>query len=146
VLHELSGLLQSPVFVDMLFQVRPEDPTLAYGQSCARAGFHIMESPTDHPVENLTGLGATGVGLVVTWAAGAPLQGSPFLPTLSVGFGSSKHNNLDLFLGGQTPPEASSRALLKRMEEVMRGNRVPCELERGNVDFQITRSRTGFSL
>jgi altronate dehydratase len=146
VLHELSGLLQSPVFVDMLFQVRPEDPTLAYGQSCARAGFHIMESPTDHPVENLTGLGATGVGLVVTWAAGAPLQGSPFLPTLSVGIGSSKHNNLDLFLGGQTPPEASSRALLKRMEEVMRGNRVPCELERGNVDFQITRSRTGFSL
>jgi altronate dehydratase len=147
VLHELSGLLRSPAFVDMLFQVRPEDPTLAYGQSCARAGFHIMESPTDHPVENLTGLGATGVGLVVTWTAGTPLQGSPFLPTLSVGIGSSRHNDFDLVLDDRPAgPEAPSRALLKRMEEVMRGDRVPREWEHGNVDFQITRSRTGFSL
>ena len=43
-------------------------PTLAYGQRIEKAGFHIMETPTDQPTETLTGLGATGVDLALCYS------------------------------------------------------------------------------
>src|SRR5690606_27622576 len=53
---------------------QPAVPTLAYGAPMRELGFHIMETPTEHWVETLTGLGATGVDLIVAYVGEHPLQ------------------------------------------------------------------------
>lgn len=40
-------------------------PTLTYAQIPMKNGFHIMETPTNNWSECLTGLGATGVELMI---------------------------------------------------------------------------------
>ena len=59
-------------------------PTLAYGQRVEKAGFHIMETPTDQQTETLTGLGATGVDLALAHIVGAPLQSHVMVPLVQV--------------------------------------------------------------
>ena len=54
------------------------------GSGLRRAGFHIMETPTDQPTETLTGLGATGVDLALAHIVGAPLQSHVMVPLIQV--------------------------------------------------------------
>ena len=61
-----------------------DTPTLAYGQRVEKAGFHIMETPTDQQTETLTGLGATGVDLALAHIVGAPLQSHVMVPLVQV--------------------------------------------------------------
>ena len=58
--------------------------SLAFGRPADEVGFHIMESPTDNPVETFTGLGATGVELMLCHVGRNPLQGHPMLPLVQV--------------------------------------------------------------
>ena len=51
--------------------------SLAFGRPAARAGFHIMETPTANPVETFAGLGATGVDLMLCHVGRHPLPGHP---------------------------------------------------------------------
>ena len=55
---------------------------LSYGQFITESGFHIMETPTDHVVETLTGLGATGVDLMFAHVVGHPLQAHRMIPLI----------------------------------------------------------------
>ena len=54
--------------------------TLAYGQPVALAGLHLVQTDTDHWVENVTGLAACGAHLVVGAVGDGPQQGHPLVP------------------------------------------------------------------
>src|SRR6185295_7815888 len=65
VVAENSSLLDSRAFVAALGWSERAAPSLAYGEARRLAGLHVMATPTDHAVETLTGLGGTGVQLIL---------------------------------------------------------------------------------
>ena len=62
----------------------PRGVTLAYGQPVALAGLHLVQTDTDHWVENVTGLAACGAHLVVGAVGDGPQQGHPLIAVLQV--------------------------------------------------------------
>ena len=60
-----GGLLQAAEFVSPVLDGVAAAPNLAYGQRPETTGFYIMETPSDHWVETLTGLVATGIEMVL---------------------------------------------------------------------------------
>src|SRR5205085_5434494 len=51
VVPQSATLVQSAEYLEGTLGERPPEPTLAYGQAAANAGFHIKETPTSHWVE-----------------------------------------------------------------------------------------------
>ncbi len=151
VVPENAALLQSRAFRQAVL-LAPDEcyATLSYGQPAQEPGFHVMESPTDHAVETLTGLGATGVEVMLAHITGNPVQGHPMIPLLQASadartlkrFGS----DLDVALDPGAPAEANARALLERVAEVASRRYVPKLFGAGNTDFQLTRGLLGLSL
>lgn len=149
-----STLLTAPEFLRKLLPAEgPPEPTLGYGQPGEHPGFHIMETPTDHQVETLTGLGATGVEWFLACVTGRPLQAHPMLPLIQVSAGegasagSDWADDFDLLFGpvAEDPAEltASMMALIGR---VAAKQYTPKLFGCGCVDFQMTRGRLGVSL
>lgn len=123
-------------------------PTLAYGQRLATNGFHIMETPSSHWVETLTGLGATGVELLLAYIGQHPMQSHPMLPMLQISAEETViqryGQDLDLILAGD--PARWADQILERVMEVIAHDYVPKLDQQGNIDFQITRGLLGISL
>ena len=122
------------------------DSTLAYAQQAAEHGLHLMDCPTTHWVETLSGLGATGPDLILVLIAGHPVQGHPFIPTVEFGFGPNASPDLDFHLEPGLPVSLQVSRILSAVEEVLSGHRQVRALQTGNIDFQITRGPTGISL
>ena len=63
-----------------------------------------METPTEHWVETVTGLAATGVEIIIALVGDRPMQAHPFVPMLQVASEpaccSNYGNDLDLLLAG----------------------------------------------
>ncbi len=118
-------------------------PTLAYGQRVEKAGFHIMETPTDQPTETLTGLGATGVDLALAHIVGAPLQSHVMVPLVQVSTDTTTQTaygeDLDL-------TTADVDDLLALIVEVASRRYTPKLHGKGNTDFQLTRGLLGISM
>ena len=55
--------------------------SLAFGQPADEAGFHVMEAPTENPVETFTGLGATGAEIMLCHIGRTSLQAHPMIPS-----------------------------------------------------------------
>lgn len=151
VVPENATLLQSRAFRETVLMAPDECyATLAYGQPAREPGFHVMETPTEHAVETLTGLGATGVEIMLAHVAGPPLQAHPMIPLLQASadertlkrFG----RDLDVHLTAGAPPESIHAELLERIAEVASRRYVPKLLAAGNTDFQLTRGLLGLSL
>lgn len=119
-------------------------PTIAYGQSPALPGFHVMACPTSHWVETLTGLGGTGVDLVLVLAGEHGLQGHPLVPVVQVSEddGTDFTEDVDLVLGETDDNEKILRLVL----DVASRRRMPRAMERGLFDFQFTRGLLGVSM
>ena len=123
-------------------------PTLLFGEKAHRTGLQIMEAATDHGVELLTGLGATGAEILLAWVGQEPLPGHVMVPTLQVSDAGSiaggRSRDLDLVLEGpsQSWPERLSALVL----DLASGRYDPVLQDQGNVDFQITRGPLGVSL
>ncbi len=104
VLPQNTDLLSSATYLDTTLGNQPALPTLAYGAPMHSSGFHIMETPTAHWVEALTGLGATGVDVIVSYIGEHPLQTHPMIPMLQITDRVEVHNaygpDLDLWLEG----------------------------------------------
>ena len=117
--------------------------TLAYGQRVEKAGFHIMEAPTDQPTETLTGLGATGVDLALAHIVGAPLQSHVMVPLIQVSTDATTQTNYgpDLDLATVDVEE-----LLALIVEVASRQYTPKLHGKGNTDFQLTRGLLGISM
>ena len=118
-------------------------PTLAYGQRVEKAGFHIMETPTDQPTETLTGLGATGVDLALAHIVGAPLQSHVMVPLIQVSTDATTQAAYGADLDLAT---ADVDDLLALIVEVASRQYTPKLHSKGNTDFQLTRGLLGISM
>jgi altronate dehydratase len=143
-----SPLLSSEAYLQLTLGPHSLEPSLAYGQKAKTSGFHIMETPTDHWVETLTGLGATGVEIFLAYVGEQPMQGHPLVPLLQVSAESSVResysDDLDLPLEGN--PTQWSEIVLRRVLELASRRYTPKALLQGNNDFQLTRGLLGVSL
>lgn len=130
-------------------QVSVPSPSLAYGQAAAAPGFHIMDTPTRHWVEALTGLGATGVRVILGYAHAGLMQGHPLVPTLQIAPLETEHlrstsDDFDLVLDGDSGLWA--HAILRAVLAGAFGAETPRSLVHGNTDFQMTRGLLGVSV
>jgi altronate dehydratase len=116
-------------------------PTIGYGESPCTPGWHVMETPTKHFVEILTGLGATGVDVIVAFVGEQSRQGHPLVPMVQVGATSA---TADVDLSAEHGDFAAE--LLSLLRRVVSGDYVPKATELGNTDFQMTRGLLGVSL
>ncbi len=152
VVPENSPLLSARAFLDECIGEGPHLPTLAYGQSLADAaeasGLHVMETPTEHWAETLTGLGGVGVEAILAYAGIHPVEGHPLVPVLQVtAAGSLAHQfaeDMDAILDSE--PESWPQALASLLTETLGGQRQPKAMRAGNIEFQFTRGLLGVSL
>lgn len=154
VLPSTSPLLTDENYTGALLHTSNPQPSLAYGQFAAQHGLHIMDAPSQHWVETLSGLGATGVEIILTYVDALPVQTHPFIPLLqfatrrslpnrSEGENSASHD-ADLILQGDAQECAAQ--LEQGMLQMLAGKVAPRALGLETVDFQITRSLLGVSV
>ena len=117
--------------------------TLAYGQRVEKAGFHVMETPTEQPTETLTGLGATGVDMALAHIVGAPWQSHVMVPLIQVSTDVTTQANYGADLDLAT---ADVDELLALIVEVASRRYTPKLHGKGNTDFQLTRGLLGISM
>jgi len=148
VLPQNTGLLSNAAYLDNTLGDHPAMPTLAYGAPMHSSGFHVMETPTAHWVEALTGLGATGVDVIVTYIGEHPLQTHPMIPMLQITDNGEVYKafgpDLDLWLEGASSLWPTQ--ILSRIASVAEQSYSPQLYKLGNIDFQVTRGLLGVSL
>ncbi|MEZ4863776.1 MAG: UxaA family hydrolase [Caldilineaceae bacterium] len=148
VVAENTGLLSTPAYRDAVLQQATVLPSLGYGEHAQQAGFHIMEAPTEHWVETVTGLAATGVELILVHIGAHPLQTHPLTPVLQVAsdpaLQSQFAGDIDLALTGD--PATWCDALLDLFKRTIEHRYSPRLYQQGNIDFQFTRGLLGVSL
>ncbi|HZQ07339.1 MAG TPA: UxaA family hydrolase [Anaerolineae bacterium] len=147
VLPSTSALLEAVSFREYLLNGRAVNASLAYGQFAARRGFHIMDAPSTHWVETLSGLGATGVELIVAYINHLPQQVHPFVPVLQFAYrerwGNAPTDEFDLIVDGSA--DEIVRELEQAIQRVLAGE-VTQRADLKNSDFQITRAQFGVSV
>jgi altronate dehydratase len=148
VVPQNSEWLSAAAYRQRLFSDEQVKPSLAYGAQAEEAGFHIMETPTKHWVETVTGLAATGVELIIALVNRRPMQTHPFVPILQVAskpvMQEKYANDVDLILSGD--PALWTDHLLERCKQTIEHSYTPRLYQQGNVDFQLTRGYLGVSL
>lgn len=146
VVPDNAALLSHPSFTRNLADGAAE-PTLAYGEPVAVPGLHVMETQTTHWVEILTGLGASGVELIVAGVGSHPLPGHPMVPLLQIGtrdLPGPYHEDVDLILTGN--PEEWRDGALDLIRRTAARMHTPRAADLGNTDFQVTRGLLGVSV
>lgn len=153
VIPQNSPLLESKPFKGLFDFNGVPAPTLAYGEPFRLPGLHIMETPTDHLVETTTGLGATGVEVLLAHVAGAPLQSHPMIPMVQVHAMREQMDlrvgtaDFDLLLDLNSRSAADAvKAMLELVIQVASRQYTPKLFALGNTDFQMTRGWVGVSL
>ena len=148
VVPERARVLSSPAYLEAVLGEHPVENTLAYGQVAKKSGLHVMEAPTDHWVETATGLGATGVEVMLAHVAGYPLQAHRMIPLLQASSDPEtleKHaEDLDVVLDGGS--SVWTEQLLKTVAAVASREYTPRLFGAGNTDFQLTRGLLGVSV
>jgi hypothetical protein len=149
VLPENDGMLACQEFRSRLLQ-HPDSlvPSIAYGEAVKQPGLHVMRMPTTDASETVTGLGGSGVQLMLACVSGARVQGHPMIPMLHVAHdqqlqaSSDGASDFDVVLGSGD----EIGPLLERIAETMSGRYEPRLASSGNVRFQLTRGELGVSL
>jgi altronate dehydratase len=146
-----ATLLISTPYVQAVFGEQMVRETLAYGQNTVTPGLHIMETPTDHMVETLTGLGATGVDVLFAHVVGNPLQSHRMIPllqgTTDATTQSLYQEDLDLVPADlHWAPEQWATQVLEAILQVASRRYTPKLFSKGNTDFQFTRGLLGISM
>ncbi|MEM7131478.1 MAG: UxaA family hydrolase [Chloroflexota bacterium] len=116
-------------------------PSLTYGQVVDNPGFHLMEMPTPHWTEAVTGLGATGIDLILGFTD-KPRPGHPLVPVLLANDGHTS-GEWDLVLDDE--PSRWFQQLVEMVNQVVSGKQQPKALMQKNIDFQLTRGWLGIS-
>ena len=124
--------------------------SLAFGRPADEAGFHVMETPTENPVETLAGLGATGVDLMLCHIGRMPLQGHPMLPLVQVtadpAVAARYGRDLDAIFVSERDPSGIVADLATLAADVASCRYRPRLWSRGVTEFQLTRGRLGLSM
>jgi altronate dehydratase len=151
VMPENASLLKSGEFLEELTWDGAIGPSLDYGQVADQAGLHIMAAPTDHAVETLTGLGGTGVQVILAHVVGPPLQAHPMIPVIQITTDARSarmfHKDLDRIveLNGRGP-DAIGEEILHLVLAVASCTYRPKLWAQGYTDFQMTRGLLGISM
>ena len=125
------------------FGINRPAPSLGYGETTVVPGLHVMETPTSDWGETLTGLGATGVEVIVAHSAGHPLTAHRMIPVVqTTSRGNLMAGDFDVLLSD----DGDVGDLLDTVLRVASREYVPQMTARGNVEFQITRGRLGISM
>ncbi|MCB8985171.1 MAG: UxaA family hydrolase [Ardenticatenaceae bacterium] len=144
IVPQQASLWQSPEFATAVGLLGPITPTLAFAQTAVRSGFHVMQTFSGQWTEALTGLGATGVEVVVAYAGERPLPGHPLVPVLTVSAEPAVVErcaaDLDLALSADVAP------LLDRVQQTLGQAYAPTVRRQQNLSFQIPRGLLGISL
>ncbi len=146
IIPENAPLLGTDTFRAATFATESIAPSLDYGEFAAQPGLHVMATPTLHWIETLTGLGATGIDLVLTQIAERPVQAHRLVPVVQVGMADDAAHyadDLDLLL---TPDGDPATELLDTLLSVAGRAHTPKLNARGNTDFQFTRGLLGVSM
>lgn len=145
IVPENTPLLASNSFLSNALGGSTLHVTLAHGQVPSSAGFHVMECPTEHWVETLSGLGASGAQLAIVYTAGTCVQSHPMVPVIHISTGTphAASDDLDLVLSGDS--DSWTEDILRLVGLVGSGEYTPRLYGEGNVDFQITRGLLGVS-
>ena len=138
---DTDALLQ-PAFLEELGHGETPSATLGYGQVISQAGFHIMASPRQHWGETLSGMGASGVEVMIGLVDGYALAGHPLVPVLQVSTGKGSVADLDAVFADD---EAFASALLELLVATCRGEHIAKHQQTGTHDFQVTRGLMGVS-
>jgi altronate dehydratase len=150
VVPERAVVLSSPVYLEAVLGDRPVKNTLAYGQAVpsGKPGLHVMEAPTDHWVETATGLGATGVEVMLAHVVGHPLQTHRMIPLVQASSDPETlekyAEDLDVIL--EEDVSEWTEQMLEAVAAVASREYVPKLFEAGNTDFQFTRGLLGVSM
>jgi len=137
-----SPLLSHPIFLEAALAERPRT-TLAFGERAEHCGLHVMEAPSGRWVETASGLGASGVHLMLAWrpATSPAPPGHPMVPMLTMNVHSGNDTIpswTDIALP-ETEPSAWMGIVLRRLSETASGDYVPCAMRQTNLDFQLPR-------
>jgi len=148
VVPERAAVLSSPAYLEAVLGDRPVENTLAYGQAATRSGLHVMEAPTDHWIETATGLGATGVEVMLAHVVGRPLQAHRMIPLVQISSDpeTSKKYAEDLDVRWETERSIWTGRMLGAVAAVGSREYTPRLFEAGNTDFQFTRGLLGVSM
>ena len=151
VIPENASLLESSHFLHDLGLDTPPAASIDYGEVTGRAGLHIMATPTGHLVETLTGLGGTGVQIILTHVFDTPIQGHPMIPVLQVATGGKTvhefHKDMDFVISSIEENSAGvGDSLLQLIGDTASHSYQPRLWAAGNTDFQFTRGMLGVSL
>ena len=137
-----GGLIAAPAFRVALGLDSPDlSPSLAYGQAVQAAGFHLMEMPTPHWSETLTGLGASGAQLIIAYSDKLR-AGHPLVPILQLA-GEHAPAAPDLRLFGDSG--AWPQQIRKLAAQTLAGDYQPHSAVHNHIDFQLTRGLLGIS-
>ncbi|MFN8491146.1 MAG: UxaA family hydrolase [Caldilineaceae bacterium] len=145
---ENTGLLSLPEYRDNVLAQATVLPSLAYGEHSSTNGFHIMETPTEHWVETLTGLAATGVELILAYVGEHPMQTHPLVPVVQVTTSTTvqKEAGEDVDLVLTADPAQWQGQLFDLITRVLEHSYTPKLYQQGNIDFQLTRGLLGVTL
>jgi altronate dehydratase len=144
IVPQSASLLESPSYLQGTLGAAAGAPTLGYGQTANAPGFHIMETPSGHWVETLTGLGATGVEVLLACPGERPAQGHPMIPMLQASAESAPRDGFDWTAQGN--PRDWAEQLLGQVAEVASRRYTPRRFAQGDVDFQMTRGLLGLTV
>ena len=148
VVPRTAAVLGSGVYLNEVLGDHPARNTLAYGQAPEKPGFHVMEAPTDHWIETATGLGATGVELMLAHVTGRPLQSHRMIPLVQISSDPETIRNhaddLDALLDGD--PGTWTGKTLETVAAVASREYTPKLFAANNTDFQFTRGLLGVSM
>lgn len=146
VMPDNDPLLLSAAYTDLLPQ-KPLNATLGYGQRMTRPGFHVMAAQSENWIERLTGLGATGVEVILAVVDGRPMPVHPFIPVLQVAeavdSGAVYTNEFDAVLEDSSTDWTTR--LLDLVISVLSREHPTRTSGTGNIGFQITRGPLGIS-
>lgn len=152
VLADNDALLQDTRFLAaVLREADSMQPSLAYGEYADKPGLHVMRAPTDDRSETVTGLGGTGVELMLG-AVGAGgdvrIQTHPMIPMLQFAVDSDLRADLcaDLDLVLDADARDGLTELLELVSRVAGRDYETKSMQRGQVRFQLTRGELGVSL
>jgi altronate dehydratase len=147
VLPDNDLLLMTPAYTKAVLTQQQPKATLGHAHRMKKQGYHIMAAQTEHWVERLTGLGATGVEAILAVIDERPMPVHPFVPVIQVVDATVSRAThapeLDAVLDG-SDTDWTTR-LLDLVISVLSHKYTPQSSSTGNVGFQITRGPLGIS-
>jgi altronate dehydratase len=149
VIPENASIATSPAFSDQLFNGSPSwSVNLDYGAHPSSNGCFVMSTPTTSTTEILTGLGATGVEIILMYTNGIPVASHPLVPVLQFSDQSARSDNFIDDLDFVLPQLAGNNTdfLIKKIQDVIAQKHSPKLHHRGYNNFQVTRGTVGVSL